>query len=88
MDGSKNFYEDLKICLDKQHSRIGGPIMKPHFLRLKSYVGTRASGEMKGIELLDKIDLEGKNVLIVEDLIDGGNTMKTVLNILESKRPK
>ena len=32
-------------------------------------------------------EIEGKNVLIVEDIIDSGNTLSAVLELLESRKP-
>jgi len=40
------------------------------FIRLKSYENDQSSGEIKIIGLQDLESLRGKNVLIVEDIID------------------
>ena len=63
--------------------------IRPHFVKLNSYVDTKTTGQVKGIEALETIGLEGKNILIVEDMIDTGTTMKAVLSkITELYRPK
>ena len=52
------------------------------FIRLKSYENDQSTGEINIIGL-DKLDnLAGKNVLIVEDIIDTGRTMKKLLNTI------
>ncbi len=58
------------------------------FIALSSYgEGTKSSGNIK----LD-MDLTGsigdKNVLIVEDIVDTGLTIKTLLKMLEGRQPK
>ena len=52
------------------------------FIRLKSYENDQSTGEINIIGL-DKLDnITGKNVLIVEDIIDTGRTMKKLLNTI------
>uniref|UniRef100_T2MHI0 Hypoxanthine phosphoribosyltransferase n=1 Tax=Hydra vulgaris TaxID=6087 RepID=T2MHI0_HYDVU len=57
------------------------------FLRLKSYTNEE-SGELKimGVDALES--LKGKNVLIVEDIVDTGNTMQQLLKTLDVYQPK
>lgn len=56
------------------------------FIRLKSYEGTRSEGAVKEIVgLTDSI--EGRDVIVVEDIIDTGNTMAKLLNDLRAKNP-
>jgi hypoxanthine phosphoribosyltransferase len=57
------------------------------FIRCSSY-GMR--GEARGeltISGLDKLDLEGKEVLIVDDIFDSGNTMTSVVKKVQEKNP-
>ncbi|XP_023320940.1 hypoxanthine-guanine phosphoribosyltransferase [Eurytemora carolleeae] len=58
------------------------------FIRLKSYENDQSSGEIKIIGLDNLDSLEGKNVLIVEDIIDTGKTMNKLLNTLSKYKPK
>ena len=52
------------------------------FMSVSSYgSGTESSGVVKIIKDLDQ-PLEGKNVLIVEDIIDSGNTLHYLVEIL------
>ena len=55
------------------------------FMSVSSYgSGTESSGVVKIIKDLDE-PLEGKNVLIVEDIIDSGNTLCYVKNLLKER---
>ncbi len=55
------------------------------FLRLSSYEGTETSGTVKVGGGLNYQDLTGKDVLIVEDIIDTGTTLSHLLPILEKE---
>ncbi len=37
---------------------------------------------------LDGLDLEGKNILVIDDIFDSGHTMYTIVNLLNEKKPK
>ena len=52
------------------------------FIRLKSYENDQSTGEIKIIGLDNLENIAGKNVLIVEDIIDTGRTMKKLLNTI------
>lgn len=47
---------------------------------------TKSSGIVKIIKDLDE-PLEGKDVLIVEDIIDSGRTLSYLIEILKKKKP-
>jgi len=51
---------------------------------LKSYRGTQSTGYVRCLKDLD-VDIKGKHVIIVEDLIDTGITLKWMKNYLLSK---
>ncbi|MBR0543435.1 MAG: hypoxanthine phosphoribosyltransferase, partial [Bacteroidaceae bacterium] len=57
------------------------------FVRMSSYVGTCTTGEVKQLIGL-KENVEGRTVVIVEDIIESGYTMKEMLHILGEKKPK
>lgn len=58
------------------------------FMAISSYgAGTTSSGEVKMLKDLDK-SISGKNVIIVEDIIDSGNTLKYLTKLLSSRSPK
>ena len=79
LKGSFMFMSDLlkKITVDTE----------VYFLKASSYgSGTESSGVVKITKDIDT-DIEGKNVLLVEDIIDSGFTMKEVLKMLGERKP-
>lgn len=54
------------------------------FIRLKSYEGTECSGTVKEVIGLTE-DLHGRKVIVIEDIIDTGNTIFKLLNDLKDK---
>ncbi|XP_022436231.1 phosphoribosyltransferase domain-containing protein 1 isoform X1 [Delphinapterus leucas] len=61
--------------------------MKVDFIRLKSYRNDQSMGEMQIIGGDDLSTLAGKNVLIVEDVVGTGRTMKALLGSIEKYKP-
>jgi hypoxanthine phosphoribosyltransferase len=58
------------------------------FMALSSYAkGTTTSGEVRLLKDLDTT-LDGKNVLIVEDIVDTGLTLTYLQDILRARGPK
>lgn len=58
------------------------------FMSVSSYGSeTKSSGVVKIIKDLDD-SIEGKNVLVVEDIIDSGNTLSYLIDILKKRGPK
>ena len=58
------------------------------FMSVSSYgAGTESSGVVKIIKDLDS-SIEGKNVLVVEDIIDTGRTLSYLLENLKQRKPK
>lgn len=58
------------------------------FMAVSSYgSGTKSSGVVKIIKDLDK-NIEGKDLLIVEDILDSGNTLYYLKEILSARKPK
>jgi hypoxanthine phosphoribosyltransferase len=56
------------------------------FIRLKSYEGTQSSGSVKEMQRFVE-DIENRHIVIVEDIIDTGNTMSNLLNKLQVESP-
>lgn len=57
------------------------------FMSVSSYGNdTKSSGVVKIVKDLDE-PLDGKNVLIVEDIIDSGRTLNYLMGILEKRSP-
>lgn len=58
------------------------------FMSVSSYgADTKSSGTVKIIKDLDE-GIEGKNVLVVEDIIDSGRTLSYLLSNLKNRKPK
>lgn len=53
------------------------------FIRCKSYEGTKR-GELF-IENLNQLDLHGKDVLVVDDILDSGKTISSVMEAMATK---
>lgn len=58
------------------------------FMSVSSYgADTKSSGVVKIVKDLDE-GIEGKNVLVVEDIIDSGRTLSYLLENLKNRKPK
>ena len=56
------------------------------FINAKSYQGTK-QGEITIIDSI-KVDIEGKDVYLVDDIYDSGNTMNKLISHLKAYNPK
>lgn len=56
------------------------------FIKVSSYDGLLSTGKMKELIGLNS-DIKGKDVIIVEDIVDTGNTMELILEMLRKKEP-
>lgn len=80
LKGSIYFMTDLTRYIDLP--------LKIDFLAVSSYgSGTKSSGAVK-IEKDIDINLEGCDILIVEDILDSGRTLNYVCELLRSRGPK
>lgn len=61
--------------------------VKVDFVNVKSYNGIGERGQPKILSTVTE-DIGGKNVLVVDDLVDQGDTMETVRRHLNERRPK
>lgn len=58
------------------------------FMSVSSYgASTKSSGVVRIVKDLDE-EIEGKNVLVVEDIIDSGRTLSYLLEYLKNRNPK
>ncbi len=57
------------------------------FLKLASYEGTESTGNVQTLIGLNE-NLENKTVIIIEDIIDTGNTFERLVEILKEHKPK
>ena len=82
--GAFMFFKEL---VDKAHKVTKGDFSHAvEFIRAKSY-NNDVQNEVT-IEGLSSLDLEGKNVVIVEDMVDSGRTLAAVTEIIRGKNPK
>lgn len=56
------------------------------FIRLKSYEGMGSTGVVKELIGLQD-DIEGRTVIVVEDIVDTGNTIHRLIENLRAKNP-
>jgi hypoxanthine phosphoribosyltransferase len=67
--------------------KINRPL-RLEFISLSSYGdSTNSSGSVR-LEMDITANIEGKNVLIVEDIVDSGLTIKTLMELLSVRHPK
>ena len=57
------------------------------FIKLASYEGTETTGNVKQIMGLTS-NVEGRTVVVVEDIVDSGRTLSYLLELLEQRGPK
>ena len=80
LKGGVMFLTDLMRHIDVPHSI--------DFLAISSYgTGVRASSGRVRIDMDLRQDIAGKDVLIVEDIIDSGHTLNYILNMLATREP-
>ena len=66
--------------------RMRSPVMID-FLQVSSYGGgTRSSGNVRMIRDL-QLDVAGRDVVVVEDIVDTGRTLRKILELLASREP-
>lgn len=77
--GSVIFMSDLCRTIEKPHEL--------DFMTVSSYgKGTVSTRDVKILKDLDG-NIEGKNVIVVEDIIDSGRTLSKVLEMLKTRNP-
>jgi hypoxanthine phosphoribosyltransferase len=79
LKGSIIFMADLIRAINMPH--------EIDFMATSSYGGsTKSSGVVRILKDLNK-SIEGRNVLIVEDIIDSGHTLDYLIRILQERQP-
>jgi len=80
LNGAYAFYADL--------SRAISLPLQVGFIIVSSYQGaTHSSGKVKVLSNLPE-DMKGKDVLLVEDIIDSGLTLKFLKKKIQTKKPR
>lgn len=79
LNGAFMFASDLikEINLDCQIS----------FVKMSSYRGTRTSGMVEELIGLNT-ELQGRNVILLEDIIDTGLTIDKIIGLVDAQKPK
>ena len=55
------------------------------FIKLSSYIGTKTSGEVKQLIGINN-NIVGRNVIILEDIVDTGITINNIINLLNKEK--
>lgn len=83
------------ICILRGGVLFLGDLMRhievPHtidFMAISSYGNERHTTGQIRISLDLKSDIYGRNVLLVEDIVDSGNTIASVIELLNTRHPK
>ncbi len=78
LNGSFMFMSDLIKKIEFQNELS--------FVKLASYEGTESTGEVKTLLGLNG-SIEGRHVIIVEDIVDTGGSIEHMVRDLEARRP-
>lgn len=81
LKGSVLFFADLVRALQYMDIQLD-------FMMVSSYHGATTQSEEIEIKLDLRSSVEGKNILLVEDIIDSGNTLKKVISLLRERNPQ
>ena len=68
--------------------RIASPDLQINFIKASSYGNSTESSGKITISGLESINIEGKNVLLIDDILDSGNTMKFLVEELKARKCK
>lgn len=78
LNGSFMFASDLLKRINF-NSRIS-------FVKLASYEGTKSTGQLKQLMGINEV-LKEKTVIIIEDIVDTGNTLEEVISLVKKHEP-
>lgn len=84
LQGAMHFSSDLQRAM--QHA-APGLHMTMDSIRVQSYEGTGSTGKLRTLNNLH-VPVEGKNVLIVEDIFDTGNTLRWLIDYFTELKPE
>jgi hypoxanthine phosphoribosyltransferase len=79
LNGSFMFFSDLLKAIDIECT--------VSFVKLASYEGTQTTGKVTELIGLNE-DITDRDIILVEDIVDTGNTLVKLFNILTDKNPK
>ncbi|MBT3622325.1 MAG: hypoxanthine phosphoribosyltransferase [Flavobacteriales bacterium] len=78
LNGSFLFAADVMRKITIPNSEIS-------FIKLASYQGTKSTGSVNELIGLSQ-DLENRNIIILEDIIDTGNTLEKIIELFQNKK--
>jgi len=78
LKGSVHFFSDLLLSIEAD--------VNYSFIQVASYKGTASSGRINVKSWIDE-PIQDKNVIVVEDILDTGRTLKYILNYLSRYKP-
>ncbi len=76
LDGAYHFASDFTRAFPRD--------VKLHFVKIKSYEGFQSSGKAS-IQGLEQLDIKDKHILILEDIVETGNTLYHLTQELKLK---
>jgi len=79
LNGSFMFFGDLLKSIDLD--------CHVSFVKFMSYEGTNSTGKVNELIGLNE-NIEGRDIILVEDIVDTGNTLEKLYQILNEKKPK
>lgn len=79
LNGSFMFFGDLLKSIDLECT--------VSFVKMASYEGTNSTGQVNELIGLNE-DIDGKDVILIEDIVDTGNTLVKLYEILSKKNPR
>jgi len=78
LKGSIMFMGDLVKYIDTH--------LELDFMDVSSYVGTKSTGDVKILKDLSS-SIEGRHIVIVEDIVETGGTLNYIIEFLRSRKP-
>lgn len=78
LNGAFMFTSDLMKCLDGE--------VELSFIKLSSYDGVESTGKVYELIGLNQ-NVQGKHIIVIEDIVDTGLTVERVINMLELQNP-
>eukprot|EP00834_Sanchytrium_tribonematis_P002296 NODE_67_length_25542_cov_1.476831.p17 type:complete len:213 gc:universal NODE_67_length_25542_cov_1.476831:19198-19836(+) len=91
LKGAHLFYSDLLNAIKRKRRVVDAKLeqlpLQLEFIRVKSYHNAESTGKVE-IQGINMEGLKDKHVLLVEDIVDTGNTMKNLLQEISKFSPK
>ena len=89
LKGAHVFFAHLTDCLKRLKTPKGDSIpLSFEFIKVKSYENDHSTGQIRiSLTEEDLISFKGKDLLIVEDIIDTGSTMAALISTLKKYEP-